>query len=94
MNTFLSFHSLQLSISIEQLLLGLPPQRILLQQKIPNSIRSGIKLDLKTGLCRFLRTSTAECEVEPSAKTQVFDAPTLPRKKMTKFRKLTLLIAK
>jgi hypothetical protein len=68
-NTFLSFDSLQLSISIEQLLLGLPPQRISTSAKIPNSIRSGIKLDLKTGLCRSLRISTAECEVEPSAKT-------------------------
>ncbi len=68
-NTFLSLDLLQLLISIEQLLLGLPPLRILLQQKIPNSIRSGIKLDLKTGLCRFLRISTAEWEVEPSAKT-------------------------
>jgi len=46
-NTFLNLTSLQFSISIEQLLLGLPPQRITLQGKIPNSIRSGIKLDLK-----------------------------------------------
>ena len=34
-NTFLSLDSLQLSISIEQLLLGLPPLRILLQREYP-----------------------------------------------------------
>jgi hypothetical protein len=43
----LNLTSLQFSISIEQLLLGLPPQRITLKGKIPNSIHSGIKLDLK-----------------------------------------------
>jgi hypothetical protein len=46
-NTFLNFTSLQFSISIKQVLLGCPPQRITLQRKIPNSIRSGIELDLK-----------------------------------------------
>jgi hypothetical protein len=46
-NTFLNFTSLQFSISFKQLLFRLPPQRITLQRKIPNSIHSGIKLDLE-----------------------------------------------
>ncbi len=40
--------------------LGVTSPEKLTSAKIPNSIRSGIKLDLKTGLCRFLRISTAE----------------------------------
>ena len=46
-NTFLNLTSLQFLISFKQLLLRLPPQRFTLQWKIPNSIHSGIKLDLK-----------------------------------------------
>jgi hypothetical protein len=46
-NTFLNFNSLQFSISSEQLLFGLPPLRNHSSAKIPNSIYSGFKLDLK-----------------------------------------------
>jgi hypothetical protein len=46
-NTFLNLTSLQISISFEQLLLGALPRELHSSAKIPNSIRSGIKLDLK-----------------------------------------------
>jgi hypothetical protein len=46
-NTFLNLTWLQFSISSEQLLLGTPPLRNHSSAKIPNSIHSGIKLDLK-----------------------------------------------
>jgi hypothetical protein len=46
-NTFLNFTSLQFSISSKQLLLGALPREHHSSAKIPNSIRSGIKLDLK-----------------------------------------------
>jgi hypothetical protein len=46
-NTFLNFTSLQFSISFKQLLLGAPSREHHSSAKIPNSTRSGIKLDLK-----------------------------------------------
>ncbi len=92
-NTFLNFKSLQFSISIKQLLLGLPPQRILLQRKYPTPSVQVLSSTSKTGLCRFLRISTAEWEIEHQLRLQFFDAPSLPCK-TTKFRKLTLLIDK
>ena len=62
-------------------------REITLQRKIPNSICSGIKLDLKkTGLCSFLRITTAECEIEHQLRLWFLTLqPSLL--KMTKFRK-------
>ncbi len=63
-NTFLNFTSLRFSISSEQLLLGTPPREITLQQKYPTPSIQVLSSTSKTGLCSFLRNSTAECEIE------------------------------
>jgi hypothetical protein len=89
-NTFLKFTSLQFSISTEQLLLGTSPLRNHSSAKIPNSIRSGIKLDLKK-LVFVVFFGILPLNVKSNISSDFGFWCSDPPCKMTKSRKPTLL---